>query len=147
MKVMALDVGDNRIGIALSDELQIIEQGVCTIERTGIKKDSGKILALIKENGCSTVVIGLPLRLNGSDSPQTEKVREFRTALENKLKSNAMPHVGIVYQDERFTTSMAEKVLISADLSRNKRKSVIDKQAAVIILQSYLDSISKREPE
>ncbi len=143
MRAMALDVGDRTIGVALSDELFLTAQGLYTIERVGIRKDTGKILDLIREKECSVVVIGLPLRLDGSDSPQTEKVREFTLALENKLRSNALHHVEIKYQDERFTTAMAERVLIQADVSRKKRKEVIDKQAAVIILQSYLDTRPK----
>ena len=95
---------------------------------------------LIREYDCDTVVIGLPLNLNGTDSVQTEKVREFRTMLENKMRSTGMQKVNVVWQDERFTTVMAERVLIDADVSRKKRKDVIDKQAAVIIMQSYLDS-------
>ena len=93
-----------------------------------------------KEFDCDTIVIGLPKRLDGTDSPQTEKVYEFKTMLENKMKSSGMGHIDIVYYDERLTTVMAEKVLIEADVSRRKRKQVIDKQAAVLILQGYLDS-------
>ena len=95
---------------------------------------------LIKEYDCDTVVIGLPKKLDGTDSPQTEKVYTFKTMLENKMRSSGMSHVKIVYQDERLTTVMAEKVLIEGDVSRSKRKKVIDKQAAVLILQSFLDS-------
>ena len=83
--------------------------------------------------------MGLPKKLDGSDSIQTEKVYEFRKMLENKMRSTGIKGIEIVWQDERLTTVMAEKVLIEADLSRKKRKTVIDKQAAVIILQSYLD--------
>ncbi len=144
MKVMALDVGDRTIGIAISDDLLMIANGLTTIERVGIKKDTGIILNLIKEYNCDTVVIGLPINLDGSDSIQTKKVRDFANALENKLRSNSMQGIGLKFQDERFTTSIAEDVLIKADLSRKKRKSVIDKQAAVIILQSYLDSIKTK---
>ena len=86
------------------------------------------------------MVIGLPLNLNGTYSVQTEKVREFRTMLENKMRSTGKQKVNVVWQDERFTTVMAERVLIDAHVSRKKRKDVIDKQAAVIIMQSYLDS-------
>ena len=111
-----------------------------TIESIGIKKDTAAVIDLIKEHLCDTVVMGLPLKLDGTDSPQTEKVRQFATKLENKLRAERMGDVKIVYQDERLTTVMAERVLIDADLSRAKRKKVIDKQAAVIILQSYLDS-------
>ena len=140
MRKIALDVGDKTIGVALSDELGITGQGLTIIERVGIRKDCGKVMDLIREYDCDTVVIGLPLNLNGTDSVQTEKVREFRTMLENKMRSTGMQKVNVVWQDERFTTVMAERVLIDADVSRKKRKDVIDKQAAVIIMQSYLDS-------
>ena len=95
----------------------------------------------IKEFDCDTVVIGLPKKLDGTDSPQTEKVYEFKTMLENKMRSSGMGDVNLTYYDERLTTVMAEKVLIEADVSRRGRKKVIDKQAAVIILQGYLDSL------
>ena len=140
MKKLGLDVGDKTIGVAVSDEMGIIADGVTTIERVGIKKDTGKVLDYINEYNCDTVVIGLPLKLDGTDSPQTEKVYEFRNKLENKLRSSGLQDVKIEYYDERLTTVMAEKVLIEADVSRKKRKDVIDKQAAVLILQAYLDS-------
>lgn len=141
MRKIGLDVGDKTIGVAVSDELLLTAQGVTTIERIGIRKDCGKVIDLIREYDCDTVVIGLPLKLDGTNSPQTEKVYEFKTMLENKLRSTGMSHVRIVFQDERFTTVIAERVLIEADLRRSKRKEVIDKQAAVIILQSYLETI------
>lgn len=141
MKIIALDVGDKTIGVALSDALLITAQGLMTIERVGIRKDTGKVIDLINEHNCTTVVIGLPKNLNGTDSIQTEKVYEFKTMLENKIKSTGMKDIELVYQDERFTTLMAEKVLIEADVSRKKRKDVIDKQAAVLILQGYLDRL------
>ena len=141
MRKIGLDVGDKTIGVAVSDGLDITAQGVMTIERIGIKKDTGKVLDLIKEYDCDTVVIGLPLKLDGSDSPQTEKVREFRQKLENKLKGSGMNHIKVEFYGERLTTVMAEKVLIEADMRRNKRKEIIDRQAAIIILQGYLDSL------
>ena len=140
MRAIALDVGDRTIGVAVSDELMITSNGITTIDRIGIRKDADKVLSLVKEYGCSIIVVGLPLNLDGSDSVQTEKVREFRKMLENKMMSTGMKGIEVVYQDERFTTKMAEAVLIEADVSRKKRKTVIDRQAAVIILQSYLDS-------
>ena len=143
MKKLALDVGDKTIGVAVSDALNITAQGVTTIERVGIRKDSGKVMDYIKELECDTVVIGLPKKLDGSDSPQTEKVYEFKRMLENKMRSSGMADIKIEYYDERLTTVMAEKVLIEADVRRGKRKIVIDKQAAVIILQGYLDSLLK----
>ncbi len=140
MRKIALDVGDKTVGIALSDELGITAQGLMTLERVGIRKDTGKILDLVKEYQCDTIVIGLPKKLDGTDSIQTEKVYEFRTMLANKMRSTGMKNIEVVWQDERLTTVMAEKVLIEADVSRKKRKQVIDKQAAVLIMQSYLDS-------
>ena len=137
---LGLDVGDKTIGVAVSDLLDLTAQGVTTIERVGIKKDTGKVMEYIKEYDCDTVVIGLPKKLDGTASPQTEKVYEFRTRLENKLRSSGLANVKLEYYDERLTTVMAEKVLIEADVSRRKRKDVIDKQAAVLILQGYLDS-------
>ena len=137
---MGLDIGDKTVGVAVSDPLFISANGITTIERVGIRKDTGKILDLVKEYEVSLIVAGLPLMLDGSDSPQTEKVREFVRMLENKLRSSGLAGVGIVFQDERFTTKIAESVLIEANMRREKRKEIIDRQAAVIILQSYLDS-------
>ena len=145
MRKIALDVGDKTVGIALSDELAITAQGLMTLERVGIRKDTTKILQLVKEYQCDTIVIGLPKKLDGTDSIQTEKVYELRTMLENKMRSTGMKDVEVVWQDERLTTVMAEKVLIEADVSRKKRKKVIDKQAAVLIMQSYLDSLAAKK--
>lgn len=139
MRKLALDVGDKTIGVAVSDALGITAQGVTTIERVGIRKDAGKVMDYIKEYDCDTVVVGLPKKLDGTDSPQTEKVYEFKTMLENKMRSTGMAHIKVEFYDERLTTVMAEKILIEADVSRKGRKKVIDKQAAVLILQGYLD--------
>lgn len=141
MRKIGLDVGDKTIGVAVSDPLGYTAQGIMTIERVGIRKDTGKILDLVKEYECDTIVMGLPKNLNGTNSVQTDKVYEFRTMLENKMKSSGIKDVKIVWEDERFTTVIAERVLIDADVSRANRKKVIDKQAAVVILQSYLDKL------
>lgn len=141
MRKLALDVGDVRIGVAVSDPLGITAQGLTVIERIGIRKDCDKIMDIIKEKECDTVIIGLNKRLDGSDTPQTEKVYEFKKMLENKMRSSKMGDIPIVFQDERLSTTEAEKILVQADVSRKDRKKVIDKQAAVIILQRYLDSL------
>ena len=135
---IGLDVGDKTVGIAVSDPLGITAQGLMTLERVGIRKDTGKILDLVKEYDCDTIVIGLNKKLDGTDSIQTEKMYEFRTMLENKMRSTGMKDIEVVWQDERLTTVMAEKVLIEADVSRKKRKQVIDTVAATLILESYL---------
>ena len=141
MRKIGLDVGDRTIGIAVSDPLGITAQGITILERIGIRKDAGKVIDYIKEYDCDTVVIGLPLNMDGSDSEQTEKVRQFRTMLENKMRSTGMKEIKVVWQDERLTTVQAERVMIDAKVRRKKRKQVIDKQAAVIILQTNLDSM------
>ena len=143
MRKIGLDVGDKTVGIAISDPLGYTAQGVMTLERVGIRKDTTKILEMVKEYECDTIVVGLPKKLDGSDSIQTEKVYEFKNMLENKMRSTGMKNIKVEWQDERLTTVRAEKVLIEADVSRAKRKKVIDKQAAVIILQSYLDSTQR----
>lgn len=141
MRILGLDVGDKTVGVAVSDPLGIIATGVTTIERVGIRKDTGKVIDYIKEYDCSLVVMGLPLSLDGSDSIQTEKVRAFRTMLENKLRSSGaeLAAVKIIWQDERYSTVEAEEVLIEANMSREDRKKIIDRQAAIVILQRYLD--------
>jgi putative Holliday junction resolvase len=141
VKAIGLDVGDKTIGVAISDDLMFSAHGLKTIQRVGIRKDTGAIIDLINEFKCDTVVIGLPKRLDGTDSSQTEKVYEFKEMLANKLNSSGKSTIELVYQDERLTTVQAQRVLIEADVSRKKRKEVIDKQAAVLILQGFLDRL------
>lgn len=148
MRILGLDVGDRTVGVAVSDPLGIIATGVTTIDRVGIRKDTGKVIDYIREYDCSTVVIGLPLNLDDTDSVQTEKVRAFRTMLENKLKSSGpLSKVSIEWQDERYSTAEAEEVLIEANMSREDRKKIIDRQAAIVILQRYLDRMPRENRE
>ena len=144
MRILGLDVGEKTVGVAVSDPLGILASGVTTIQRVGIRKDTGKIIDYIKEYNCETVVVGLPLSLDGSDSIQTEKFRAFRQMLENKLKSSGpLSKVNVEWQDERYSTCEAEEVLIEANMSREDRKKIIDRQAAIVILQRYLDAQSQ----
>ncbi|MDR2295211.1 MAG: Holliday junction resolvase RuvX [Clostridiales Family XIII bacterium] len=143
MKIMGIDVGDKTIGIAVSDPLEITAQGITTLERVGIRKDAGAVIVLAEAHGCERIVVGLPLKLDGTYSIQTDKVAAFKTMLENKLRGTGKK-IELIFHDERFTTVIAKRVLIEADLSRKKQKSVIDKQAAVVILQSYLDGASAK---
>jgi len=142
MRTLALDVGDKRIGVAVSDELGIIARGLATIDRISQKKDTDRIIEYVKENNTEGIIIGLPLNLNGTDSKQTEKTREFSKKLADKLRSNGMADVKLILHDERFTTKIAEHVLIEADISREKRSKMIDRQSAVVILQSWLNGES-----
>ena len=148
MRILGLDVGSKTVGVAVSDPLGVIATGVTTIERIGIRKDTGKVIDYIKEYGCETVVIGLPLSLDGSDSVQTQKVRDFRVMLENKLRSSGpLSKVRIEWQDERYSTVEAEEVLIEDDMSREDRKKIIDRQAAIVILQRYLDRMTREDSQ
>ncbi len=132
MRIMALDVGDKKIGVALSDPLKITSQGLETYIRKETEEDYKYFAELIKKNDVETLVAGLPKNMNGTEGPQAEKVKEFI----NKLQKYT--DVKIDYADERLTTMEAEKMLISGDVSRKNRKKVIDKVAANLILQNYL---------
>lgn len=129
---MALDVGDKKIGVALSDPLKITSQGLETYIRKNNDEDYKYFAELIKNNSVEILVAGLPKNMNGTEGPQAEKVKEFI----NKLKQYT--DVRVDFADERLTTMEAEKMLISGDVSRKNRKKVIDKVAANLILQNYL---------
>ena len=137
-RVLGLDVGDRRIGVAISDELGITARGLFVLERTNIKTDTDKIIEAVCENDCSCVVFGLPLNLSGTDSVQTEKVRSFAEKLVNKLISNGLKEVAVEFYDERFTTVIAERALKDSGARKVKVKQAIDMQAAVVILQDWL---------
>lgn len=133
-RIMALDYGTVRIGIALSDLTQIIANGYENYQRTSLKNDLNHLKQIINENKVGKIVVGLPLNMDGSESSQTLKTKEFIEILRNEI-----PNIPIEVLDERLTSMVAEKLLISADISRAKRKQVIDKMSATIILQDYLD--------
>ncbi len=143
MRIMGLDVGDRTIGVAISDALKITAQGKETIMRQSIKQDIDRLVELIVEYEVTKVVSGLPMNMNGTLGPQGEKTQEFVKKLEKKLKysDRIKTEIEIVFWDERLTTLGAERMLIEADVSRKKRKTVIDKVAAQLILQGYLDSL------
>ena len=140
MRKIGLDIGDKTVGIAISDPLGYTAQGLMTLERVGIRKDTGKILDLVKEYECDTIVMGLPKKLDGSDSIQTEKVYEFRKMLENKMRSTGIKGIEIVWQDERLTTVEANRTLMESGVRRENRSKYVDMIAAVFILQGYLDA-------
>lgn len=139
MRILALDVGTKRIGVAMSDELLLTAQGMQTLQRRALQGDLSEIKGMIENNDVSEVVVGLPLNMDGSYSAKTKEVVEFMDSL---LKFVNVP---VKTWDERLTTVQAERVLLEADMSRAKRKRLTDKLAAQIILQSYLDSRKKRE--
>lgn len=135
MRLMGLDVGDATIGIAVSDELGWMAHGVCTIRRKSIDFDLKELDKIIKEKHINKIVIGLPKNMNNTIGERGEKSIEFGEILK-KHYSN----MEIVFWDERLTTAAAERTLLEADVSRKNRKKVIDKIAATLILQSYMDA-------
>lgn len=136
MRKIALDVGTVRIGIATSDPMGIIASGYETFVRSKDEEgDLKKIALLAEEKLADTFVIGLPLNMDGTEGEKVAEIREFADKLSRFTDKK------IVFQDERLTTVSAEKVLIESGMRREKRKQVIDKVAATIILQSYLNRI------
>lgn len=135
MRIMALDVGSKRIGVALSDPLKITAQGLQTFQRTTLEEDIKGLWKLMDEHEVSQLVVGLPKNMDGSIGFKAEEVKQFIADL------TAERQIEVIWIDERLTTVSAERTLLEADVSRAKRKKVIDKMAAVIILQSYLDRI------
>ena len=136
MRVLGLDVGDRTIGVAVSDALKMTAQGVETIRRKTLELDLARLQEIIAEYEVSTIVVGYPKNMNGTVGPRGEFTKEFCAELEK-----VVPNITIRLWDERLSTVAAQKSLIAADVSRAKRKKVIDKMAAVFILQGYLDSI------
>ena len=140
-RILGLDIGDKTVGVALSDPLGYTAQPIETI-RFQIPTESFQRLAqIILENSVTKIISGLPLNMNGSEGPQVQKVRDFLENFKNYLlKRNKTIEVELI--DERLSTVAAERSLIEADISRAKRKKVIDKMAAVFILQGYLNTLA-----
>ncbi len=132
MRMMALDLGSKTIGVAVSDELGMTAQGLKTIKRKTMKEDLVELLRIIDQYGIERIVIGLPKNMNGTLGEQAEKVIHWVDRIKGEIP------VPIETWDERFSTVEASRRLLEADVSRKKRKRVIDKLAAVIILQGYL---------
>ena len=141
MRILALDVGERRIGVALSNALNITAQGLETIKMDKKKDALLRIRDLAKDHGASKIIIGLPFNMDGTKGAAAGMVEEFVVMLKKETP------VPIEMIDERLTTLQGERVLLEADLSRKKRKAVIDKIAAQLILQNYLDlHVQKNRP-
>ena len=132
-RILALDIGEKRIGMAVSDPLFITAQGIMTLERTNWRADVKAVGEVIREYSVTEVVVGLPKSLDGSIGPSAERVRDFVEKMKRSI------HLPIVEWDERFSTAAVERTLIEADVRRKKRREVIDKVAAQFILQGYMD--------
>ena len=135
MRILGLDIGQKTIGLAISDPLGLTAQGLTTIRRKNKQSDIEELKKVCKEYEVETLVIGLPKNMNGTIGEAGEKALEFSELLKEKT---GLP---IEMWDERLTTVAAHRAMLEADLSRNKRKKIVDKIAATYILQGYLDRI------
>jgi len=130
--VLALDVGERRIGVAISDPGESFALPLRVLERTSLREDLASIVALAQEYGSQTIVVGDPIRLSGERGPASEKIDRFCAAL-GRAYGGTLERV-----DERLTTAQATRTLLAADVSRAKRKRVVDQMAAALILETYL---------
>jgi len=137
MRILGLDMGERTIGVAISDPLGYTAQGITTIKRKYLKYDLEELRTICSEYSVDTIVLGLPKNMNGTLGESSEKAIAFSKVLETEF------NVPVKLWDERLTTVAAHKAMLEADLSRAKRKKLVDKIAAIYILQGYLDSISK----
>ena len=141
MRIMGLDIGTRTIGIAISDELGITAQGLKTLRRKSMEEDFKEIAAIIRQFEIEKIIVGLPQNMDGTLGIQAEKVLNWMEALKDRVE------IPMATWDERLSTVGASRVLLEADLSRRKRKNVIDKLAAVLILQGYLDQSRRKNDE
>ncbi|MBE0447067.1 MAG: Holliday junction resolvase RuvX [Actinobacteria bacterium] len=139
MRILALDVGAQRIGVAISDPTGSMAQPLMVLDRSRDGSEIERIVKLAEEYDVAEVVVGLPLSLTGEAGPQVQEVLEYIDELKGRLK------VTVKTWDERLTTSFAERALIESDMKRKRRKQIVDKVAAALILQGYLDSKGQEE--
>ena len=134
MRAVGLDLGTKTIGLAVSDELGLTAQGIKTLERKSLKKDLAALVELAKDYQADRFILGLPLNMDGTEGPRAAATRKFGDALTEASQ------LAVIYQDERLTTVAAQRVLLEGDVSRQKRREVIDQVAATLILQGWLDA-------
>ena len=140
-RVLALDLGKRRIGMAVSDELGITAQGIETLQRTNIREDLARIAEIATFQNVSLVVMGQPVHMTGREGRQSAYTREFAERLQ------ARTGLIVEFWDERLTTAIAERVLRESGISIEKRAKAVDQLAATILLESYLDARSARLAE
>lgn len=142
MRAVGLDTGKKRIGVAYSDELELSAHPAFVLERTRFKDDLERLVEAFRAEGVNHIVVGLPLNMDGTEGASAAEARRWGEALGH---ATGLP---VDYQDERWSTSEVQRMLISADVSRQKRKEVVDKLAAAVILQGWLDRrATRRENE
>lgn len=135
MRVLAIDLGKRRIGLALSDELGLTAQPLGVLARRGLRADVEEIAALCARHGVERVVVGLPLRLSGASGPEAEEAARFAERLRQRLD------LPVDVWDERLSTREAERLLVEADVSRHRRRGRVDAVAAAIVLRAYLERV------
>jgi len=140
MRILGLDVGTKTIGVAVSDEMGWTGQGIATIRRTNIRADLAELDKYLQQYSVEKIVVGIPRNMDGSIGSAAKQIYLFIERLREKFS------IPVDTWDERLSTVAAERVLLEADMSRGKRKKVIDKVAAVLILQGYLDYLSMKGP-
>lgn len=133
MPALGLDVGTKTIGVAVADELGMLAHPVCTVARQGVRKDCDRLETIVADRGVDRLVVGLPLELDGTEARSARLARQVGEALAERT---GLP---VSWVDERYTSVEAERRLIAVGMSRQKRKAVIDQEAAVLILQGWLD--------
>ncbi len=141
MRKLGIDYGSKYIGLAISDRSNTVAHSKEVITRTDLKKDLETIKDYINKYEIDEIVVGMPTSLNGTQGPRAEKTQQFINFLNNSLD------LKITEWDERFTTLIADQSMLDADLSRKKRKKMVDKIAAALILQNYLDYLNKKDGE
>lgn len=134
LRILALDVGNKRIGVALSDELNILAQPLYTIHRKGLERDIQEIVNIIKEKNVGTVIVGLPKNMDGTVGFQGEKTQKFAEILMQNIE------IPLIMWDERLTTVSARRIMIENDVKQKDKKNLVDTVAAVVILENYLNS-------
>lgn len=140
-RILALDVGHKRIGVALSDPLNITAQGLTILSRRTLERDLEDIRLLAEQHEVKAIVVGLPVRLDGSTGPEAATMQEFIDELAAAVDCPVYPW------DERFTTAQAERALIEGQVRRSKRKALRDQVAAALLLQNYLDAQQRTATE
>jgi len=138
MRILGLDYGSKRIGVAVCDELGMTAQGLATITRKNRRQTLEEIAGFIRTYNAEKIVIGYPIRLDGSEGIQCEKINNFASILESAF---SLP---VIKWDETLSTKEAEEILTRANIARNKRRNIVDKLAASLILQGYLDAQERR---
>ena len=144
MRILGLDVGSKTIGLAVSDPLGWTAQGITTVRRRNLDNDLSAICRYISDYEATEVLIGLPLNMNGSHGPSAEAAEQFGKKLQQAAQKAGLA-INVTMRDERLSTVAAQRVLLEGNVSRRDRKQVIDKMAAMLILQGHLDYLRQKK--